>query len=533
MPSQPQLKGISAAPGLAQGAAFWVEAPAVVDSADSLKPTIDLAEALALASSQLVELMERVEGEDAEILEFQLAMLEDEALSDPVRQAFAAGTTLIEAWQQTLDEHVTDYEQSDDEYFQARASDLRDIRDRVLRILRGETEAAIPEGAILLATDLTPSRFLSLDWNKGGGVVLREGSPSSHVAMLARSRGVPMLVGIGDLPPGAFPDQTRLLLDADEGVLHVDPSTEETQAFEHKLQIAVEETERLAPVLDQPAQTVNGTAVQVLINVALPEELVKLNSAHCDGIGLMRSEFLFHHGLPSEESQYRSYRKLLEWAGVKPVTIRTLDAGGDKPLPGLEQPTESNPFLGLRGLRLSLRQPEVFRTQLRALCRAAVHGNLKVMVPMVTVPDELHSTRELLEDVCAELTTEGIEFRQPVLGMMVEVPAAALAPELFADAAFFSIGSNDLVQYLTASARDLHHVADLADPGHPAVLRVIRELAQHCARSGQELSLCGDMGSDPNFIAQLLEVGLRNLSVAPARLGKTKWTIRETNLEAV
>jgi phosphotransferase system enzyme I (PtsI) len=211
MPSQPQLKGISAAPGLAQGAAFWVEAPAVVDSADSLKPTIDLAEALALASSQLVELMERVEGDDAEILEFQLAMLEDEALSDPVRQAFEAGTTLIEAWQQTLDEHVTDYEQSEDEYFQARASDLRDIRDRVLRILRGETEAAIPEGAILLATDLTPSRFLGLDWNKGGGVVLREGSPSSHVAMLARSRGVPMLGGNRRPTTWSFPRSNQIV----------------------------------------------------------------------------------------------------------------------------------------------------------------------------------------------------------------------------------------------------------------------------------------------------------------------------------
>ena len=533
MPSQPKLKGISAAPGLAQGGAFWVEAAAIVNSVDSSEAKIDLPEALALASSQLVELMDRVEGEDAEILEFQLAMLEDETLNDPVCKAFEAGTTLIEAWQQALNKHVTDYEQSEDEYFQARASDLRDIRDRVLRILRGETEVEIPEGAILLTTDLTPSRFLSLNWNKGGGVVLLEGSPSSHVAMLARSRGVPMLVGIEDLPHGAFPDQTRLLLDADRGVLHVDPSAEETEAFERKLRLAVEDAERLAPVMDQPAQTVNGTAVQVLINVALPEELTKLNSAHCDGIGLMRSEFLFHHGPPSEESQYRSYRKLLEWAGQKPVIIRTFDAGGDKPLPGLEQPSESNPFLGLRGLRLSLRQPEVFRIQLRALCRAAVHGNLKIMVPMVTVPDELHSTRELLDVVCAELTTEGTEFRMPVLGMMVEVPAAALAPELFADAAFFSIGSNDLVQYLTASARDLHHVADLADPGHPAVLRVIKELAEHCNRSGQELSLCGDMGSDPNFIAQLLGAGLRNLSVAPARLVKTKWTIRETNLEGM
>ena len=288
MPSQPKLKGISAAPGLAQGGAFWVEAAAIVNSVDSSEAKIDLPEALALASSQLVELMDRVEGEDAEILEFQLAMLEDETLNDPVCKAFEAGTTLIEAWQQALNKHVTDYEQSEDEYFQARASDLRDIRDRVLRILRGETEVEIPEGAILLATDLTPSRFLGLNWNKGGGVVLQGGSPSSHVAMLARSRGVPMLVGIENLPLGAFPDQTRLLLDADRGVLQVDPSAEQIQDFEHKLRIATEEAERIALISDQPAQTVNGTAVQVLINVALPEELAKLNSVHCDGIGLMR-----------------------------------------------------------------------------------------------------------------------------------------------------------------------------------------------------------------------------------------------------
>jgi phosphotransferase system enzyme I (PtsI) len=531
MPSQPLLKGISAAPGLAQGGAFWVEMSCASHFAGSVVDTIDLQDALLQASAQLAKLMERVERDEAEILEFQLAMLEDDTLCDPVREACEAGMSSIEAWQQTLDGHVNDYEQSEDEYFQARASDLRDIRDRVLRILRGETEVEIPAGSILLATDLTPSRFLGLDWDKGGGVVLREGSPSSHLAMLARSRGVPMLVGIESLLLGAFPNETRLLLDADLGVLRVDPSNEENQAFENKLRLALEEAESLAPLLNQPAQTGDGTEVKVLINVALPEELAKLNLAQCDGIGLMRSEFLFQHGPPSEESQYRSYQKLLEWAGQKSVTIRTLDAGGDKPLPGLEQPSESNPFMGLRGLRLSLRQPEVFRIQLRALCRAAVHGNLKVMVPMVTVPDELHSTRELLEDVCAELSSEGTEYRMPLLGMMVEVPAAALAPELFADAAFFSIGSNDLVQYLTASARDLHHVADLADPGHPAVLRVIRELSEHCARSGQELSLCGDMGSDPNFIAQLLEMGLRNLSVAPARLAQTKWNIRETNLE--
>ena len=528
MPAPPPHKGLRAAPGLAQGPAFWLSVPGT-----SLEPqaVVDLETALAQASVELAELMERVTQEEAEILEFQLAMLEDETLTEPVREACAQGISVLEAWSKSLNGHITDYQQSEDEYFRARASDLCDIRDRVLRILCGEKETSIPTGAILVADDLTPSRFLSLDWSQGGGIVLRGGSPSSHVAMLARSRGVPMLVGLEVLSIDQLPNKELLLLDADQGILQIAPTTSQLHDFSKKLKEAQVEVERIAPLLPLPARTVDGTAVNVLINIALPEELESLDAAHCDGIGLMRSEFLFQEGPPNEETQYRVYRRLLEWAGDKPAIIRTLDAGGDKPLPGLGQESENNPFLGVRGLRLSLRQPEVFRIQLRALCRAALHGNLKVMVPMVTLPSELHSTQQLLAEVCQELTAEGTPHQTPKLGMMVEVPAAALTPELFGESAFFSIGSNDLVQYLTASARDLHTVADLADPSHPAVLRVIRELADHCVQSGQELSLCGDMGSDPQHIPLLLKAGIRTLSVAPARLGSTKWVISQTNLE--
>jgi phosphotransferase system enzyme I (PtsI) len=243
----------------------------------------------------------------------------------------------------------------------------------------------------------------------------------------------------------------------------------------------------------------------------------------------MRSEFLFRDGapLPDEETQYRAYRRFLEWADGKPVTIRTLDIGGDKPIRGLTPEGETNPFLGLRGVRLTLAHEQVFRTQLRALARAAVHGNLKVMIPMVTVPAELARSAALFAACVAEFDAAGMPCRLPPLGIMVEVPAVAVAPELFADAHFFSIGSNDLTQYVTASSRDDARVAALNDPGHPAVLRLIEQVAGYGQRSGVPVSLCGDMASDPRHLEALLAAGLTSLSVAPARLARVKAAIAE------
>jgi phosphotransferase system enzyme I (PtsI) len=240
----------------------------------------------------------------------------------------------------------------------------------------------------------------------------------------------------------------------------------------------------------------------------------------------MRSEFLFRDGapLPDEDTQYRAYRRFLEWAGGKPVTIRTLDIGGDKPIRGLTPEGEANPFLGLRGVRLTLAHEEVFRTQLRALARAAGHGQLKVMIPMVTVPDEIARTADLFRSCMRDLNREG---KPPPLGIMVEVPAVAIAPELFQEAQFFSIGSNDLTQYVTASSRDDARVAALNDPSHPAVLRLIASVARHGRETGTPVSLCGDMASDPRHIGALLAAGITSLSVAPARIAAIKAAIAE------
>ena len=243
----------------------------------------------------------------------------------------------------------------------------------------------------------------------------------------------------------------------------------------------------------------------------------------------MRTEFLFRDGapLPGEDEQFTAYKRFLEWAKGKPVTIRTLDIGGDKPIRGLTPDGETNPFLGLRGIRLMLERRDVFRTQLRALARAAPYGQLKVMLPMVTIPVELTEAGQEFVNVVDSLNDEDIACAMPALGIMVEVPAVAIVPEMFASAAFFSIGSNDLTQYVTASSRDSSAVAGLNDPGHPAVIRLITRVARFGRENAIPVSLCGDMASDPTHIGALLKAGLRSLSVAPAGLARVKATIAD------
>lgn len=487
--------------------------------------------AIATALGDLTRLAARAERDGADILDFQIAMLEDVALAAPAYAAIADGTPADRAWRLALDAEICGYEAVEDEHFRARASDLRDIRDHVLGALCGaDPDAAVPAGAIVLAEDLIPSRFLAGDWSQGGGIALTRGSASGHVATLARARSIPMIVGVAFDLESAI-DHDEALIDADGGILWLDPTPATRRSFAARLEGArqakgVAETYRM-----HPAVTADGTPIAVCVNVADPSEVDTLDPASCDGIGLVRTEFLFNgkDALLDEETQYRAYRRLAEWAAGRPVTIRTLDAGADKPIPGLTLDGETNPFLGLRGIRLSLAKPAPFRVQLRALCRAAVHGRIDAMLPMVTVPSELAQARRLLDEEFAALQSAGIDCRRPPLGIMVEVPAAAIAIEDF-DAAFFSIGSNDLTQYVMAAARDSDAVAELVDPTSRAVLRLIERVAAHGAATDRKVSLCGDAGGDPRHVARLLATGLRVLSVAPAALARVKETIAGIDL---
>jgi len=339
--------------------------------------------------------------------------------------------------------------------------------------------------------------------------------------MLARARGIPMVVQLGSVSNASV-----ALLDGEGATLELDPDAEQIGLFERRREVHRRNRASARAILRRPTASWRGERIRLLINIQRVEDLEHADAQYADGIGLMRSEFLLDGkgALPDEETQYQAYDAVMRWAGQRPVTIRTFDAGGDKPVAGFTPEGEANPFLGLRGLRLCLSRPGIFTIQLRALARAAVRGNLKVMLPMVTASAELEVARKLFAEAVASLQAEGVAAMLPELGIMVEVPAAAMAIADF-KAAFFSIGSNDLAQYVLACDRSNGALASLMDPLHPAVMELIARTAEHGRRSGTPVSLCGDMASDPRCIPALLDSGLRELSVNASALAQIKQTI--------
>ena len=523
-----RLTGRPASPGLALSRLFVLadteRAAASRPAEDSEHEADRLRVAIAGATTELEEVASQADGDAREIIEFQIAMLGDDALSEAAFAMISDGGEAAGAWQAALDSQVDDYANAEDEYFRARSADLADLRDRVLRVLSGARLQSIPAGTVLVALDLPPSRFLGIDWQAGAAIALAGGSPTSHVALLARARGVPMVVGLG-ADVMRVPSGQEAMIDGERGTLVVAPG----EATRAAAQVREAEIKKRQAVADRyqhaQARLPNGETVSVMINTAGPDELSLLDPAICDGIGLVRSEFLFAGlTLPDEETQYRAYVRILEWAGGRPVIIRTLDVGGDKPVRGLTLDDEGNPFLGTRGIRLSLLKPDVFRVQLRALCRAATRGDLKIMLPMVATPRDLAQGRAHLAAVIADLAARKIPHVEPPLGIMVEVPAAAIAIDRF-DADFYSIGSNDLVQYVMAAARDIASLSDYADAADPAVLSLVAHTVEHGKHTGREVSLCGDAASDPAIVPHLLDAGLRSLSVSPSSVGLVKAAI--------
>ncbi|CAB1059205.1 Phosphoenolpyruvate-protein phosphotransferase of PTS system (EC [Olavius sp. associated proteobacterium Delta 1] len=479
--------------------------------------------------SALGSLIENAEKDIAEVLEYQLSLLKDRSLIDPAVAAIATGTSAHSAWTQTLNELVGRFEKTDDQYFRGRTSDLVDLKQHVLGHIYGKTETLPPlsQDSIVIAEDLSPSDFALLDRRHCKGIALNKGSLNSHVALLARSRGIPMLVGLATVTAKA---DTPAILDAVEGQLIVAPDQETVANYQRRLESEEKQGKALQTYLTVKPTMPTGERVYVGINVGTLEDLKLISPDHCDGIGLVRTEFLFDSGMemPDEEKQFQVYKKLAQWAGEKPVIVRTLDAGGDKPVEGLTEKDESNPFLGVRGIRLSLLNEDVFRIQLSALVRASAHGNLKIMLPMVTVPLEVERVKNLLQEILVQLQRKDPALTAPPLGIMVEVPAVAMCIEDF-DTDFFSIGSNDLIQYVTACDRGEPKVAHLYTGANRAVLQLIRTTIDHGRRTGKQVSLCGDMASQSDYFDVLLDLGLRHLSVSPADLARVKAAITARN----
>ncbi|ACP21874.1 predicted PtsA, Phosphoenolpyruvate-protein kinase PtsA (plasmid) [Sinorhizobium fredii NGR234] len=518
-----EIAGTAASPGVGLGPVH--RATDVTAEVLALPDTVaaerdKLRQAVATALAELQALADRSDEESAGILGFQIEMLLDPALAEMAEDRIVAGDGAALAWIGALDEYIAGIKEAPDEQLRARAVDIVDIRNRVMSALTGRPLDGFAPGSVFVGKDLEPSRFLAHDWTAGGGIVLFEGSVSSHVAMLARGRCVPMVVATGQFEVA---DGARVLIDANNGRVVVAPDDSHVrQAKPARAEATPIAARRAGGVVE----TADGVAIRLSAIINDPAELKAVDPASFAGIGLMRTEFLVASPADAvdEQRHYDIYRQALEWAGDAPAIVRMLDLGGEKTLPGMGD-RKSESFLGLRGIRLLLARPALARAQVRALLRAAVHGDLGVLLPMVTVPDELDAMRTYFEEERADLFRHGVETRMPEIGMMVEVPAAALMLERFSHSAFFSFGTNDLAQYLMAAARDDQSVAALYDAATSAVLRVIAQGVGHAEAMKKPIGICGEMASDPRHIPALMAAGLRHFSVAPNRVTDIRSTI--------
>ncbi|WP_331376128.1 putative PEP-binding protein [Sinorhizobium chiapasense] len=514
-----EITGVSASPGVGVGPAHlaadvMAEVPALLDTVAAEGDK--LRHAVATALVELEALAARSDEESAGILDFQIEMLLDPALVEMAERRIIAGHGAALAWFGALNDYIGDIEQAPDEQLRARAVDIVDIRNRVLSALTGRPLEDFAPGSVFVGKDLEPSLFLQHDWTAGGGIILFEGSVSSHVAMLARSRSVPMVVATGRFEVA---NGVGVLVDANDGRVVVAPEDQQI----HEARSRTNEARPPAPSRTGGViETVDGVAIRLSAIVNDPFELKSIDPSSVAGIGLMRTEFLGN--VFDQETHYDIYRQALDWAGDAPVIMRMLDLGGDKKELGVGA-KESEAFMGRRGIRLLLALPEIARLQARALLRAAAHGNLGVLLPMVTVPEEFDAMRAIFEEESAALGRRGVQTRMPEIGMMVEVPAAALTLDRFSRSDFFSFGTNDLAQYLAAAARDDQSVAALYAAATPAVLRVIAQGVALAEAMKKPIGICGEMASDPRHVPALMAAGLRHFSVATNRLATIRSTI--------
>jgi multiphosphoryl transfer protein len=544
-PARPQagppgaLVGLPAAPGIALGPARHFRAPApeipTEPATDSQAEWEALQQALERVRTEIRATRESVAARAGEysaaIFDAHLLFLEDEALLEPARRAiFEQRRNAAQAWHEAAETVAAEYRSLDDDYLEARAEDLAGVaRQVVAELVGGEaTAAAVVEPGIVVAADLTPADTASLDRELVRGIATAYGGPTSHSAILARSLGIPAAVGLGE-PLLEVPEGAPLALDGDGGAVVVDPAEELVRDYERRRAEHEEAARRARASAQQPAQTHDGRRIEVVANVGSPEDVDGAVASGAEGVGLLRTEFLFleRDSLPTEDEQYAAYADMAERLQGRPMILRTLDVGADKPLPYLPRRAEANPFLGVRGIRLGLAQPELLETQLRAVLRVAALHPLKVMFPMVTTLAEYHEAVSVLDRAREQL---GGAAGQLEVGIMVEVPAAALAAEAFApEVDFFSIGTNDLVQYTMAAERGNDAVAGLADGLHPAVLRLIRGVAEAAEVHGKWVGVCGELGADPLAVPVLVGLGVSELSVNPPAIPATKEAVRQVD----
>ncbi|MCI8956564.1 MAG: phosphoenolpyruvate--protein phosphotransferase [Eubacterium sp.] len=515
-----------------------IETKTVTDTEEEIKRLQSAIEKFVIATNEMAGKMEETVGKkDADILRGHIQMLQDPMIEEQISALIVAEKVTAEmAVDQVLEQTAEMFSQIPDELLQQRATDFRDIKTRMIKLLQGIEDVDIshvPEDTVLVARDLTPSMTAGINPDNIVGILTETGGKTSHSAILARAMEIPAVLSV----PGIcsiVKNGDKVVLDGASGETMINPDETVIKQFEEKLSIYQKEKELLAEYAGKPTVTKDGIKVELVCNIGKPEEAKKATECDGEGIGLFRTEFLFmdRDSIPTEEEQFEAYKTVAEEMKGKPVIIRTLDIGGDKAIPYLGLKEEENPFLGFRAIRFCLQREDIYKVQLRALIRASAYGKIKIMVPLVTCVEELRRVKEMAADIMKELEHERISFNKNLeIGVMMETSAACMIADVLAkEAAFFSIGTNDLTGYTMAVDRGNAKVAYLYSTYQPAVLRSIKRIIECGKKEGIMVGMCGEAAADPKLIPLLLAFGLDEFSVSATSVLKTRKIISDCDV---
>ncbi|HPU69105.1 MAG TPA: phosphoenolpyruvate--protein phosphotransferase [Acetomicrobium flavidum] len=544
MSEQRVLKGKPLSPGLAWGRSFlyepipFIQRNIKIKKEDVEKELDRLKEALKKTKESLQKLKDsvrrRLGEEKAGILEAHMLMLEDPMFVDDIKKAIEEGNSAEDAVFTATEKIKEMFETIPDPYLRERAADVKDVGSRLYRTLLGGKDIAqldTNEPIIVVANDLAASELIAISENNVVGLVLSQGGPTSHMAIIAKSLNLPAVSGI-DI--SLISDNCLLIVDGIRGEITINPSSDVLMQTKNNIEKLQREQEEALSLKDLPAVTPDGLKIELWGNIAHPDEASAVLSSGGSGIGLFRTEFLFmnRNTPPSEDEQFEAYRKVLDEMKPHPVVIRTLDAGGDKEIPYLNIPKEDNPFLGYRAIRIGLTEEQLLITQLKALIRSSICGNLYIMFPMISSLWEIRRAKTLIQKAASQLDDKGMRYGKLKVGIMIEIPSAAImAEELAKEVDFFSIGTNDLTQYTLAVDRGNSKVSQWYDHLHPAVLKLIAMTSKAAKTQKIELGICGEMAGDPFALPVLLGLGFDELSMSPPAIPKIKRLVRKFQAE--
>ncbi|HGH0839717.1 TPA: phosphoenolpyruvate--protein phosphotransferase [Staphylococcus pseudintermedius] len=536
------IKGIAASDGVAIAKAYLLVEPDLSFSNEKTdQPEAEVQkfnEALNNSKIELTKIRNHAEeqlgADKAAIFDAHLLVLDDPELIQPIEEKIKnESASAPQALTEVTQNFITIFESMDNEYMKERAADIRDVAKRVLAHILGvelPNPSIIDESVIIVAHDLTPSDTAQLNKQYVQGFVTNIGGRTSHSAIMSRSLEIPAVVGTKSISE-SVQQGDMVIVDGLTGDVIVNPSDDEIKAYQHKRESFFADREALKQLRDEPSKTLDGHEVELAANIGTPNDLEGVHNNGAEGIGLYRTEFLYmgRDNMPTEDEQFEAYKKVLESMEGKRIVVRTLDIGGDKELPYLNLPEEMNPFLGYRAIRLCLDQPEIFRPQLRALLRASAYGKLNIMFPMVATIQEFRDAKALLLEEKENLKQEGVEVSDDIeLGIMVEIPATAALADVFAkEVDFFSIGTNDLIQYTMAADRMSERVSYLYQPYNPSILRLIKQVIDASHQEGKWTGMCGEMAGDETAIPLLIGLGLDEFSMSATSILKARRQIKD------